>query len=412
MAVTADEPVFFNPLEPGYAENPYPQLAMLRERDPVHHSPLGIWMLFRYDDVFAVLRDASMSVEDANITVGDMERREQIEAIAREEGGDPEARDHAILNVDPPDHTRLRKLLSQVFTPRMIERLRPRVQELVDDALDRAEESGHWDLVPDLAFPLPFQVISEMLGMPESDRDQIRDWSHSLTRTLDPVLGEDEMREAVRASVAMNEYLAGVIEWKRDHHGDDVLTTLLEAEADGDRLTPAELRAQLVLLFIAGHETTVNLIGNGTLALLRNRHQLERWRDDSSLDANAVDELLRYDSPVQMSRRITLKDIEIGGKSIEAGSLIMTSLASANRDAAHWGDDADELDLGRDGAGQHLGFGSGVHHCLGAALARLEAKVAIGTLIRRFPQLHMAGDPVQNGRITLRGLDSLPLNIT
>jgi cytochrome P450 len=409
MVVTADEPVFFNPLEPGYAEDPYPHLALLRERDPVHHSPLGMWVLFRYDDVFAVLRDASMSVEDENITVGDMARREQLEAISREEGGDPGGRDHAILNIDPPDHTRLRKLVAQGFTPRTIERLRPRVQQLVDETLDRVEGSASWDLVPELAFPLPFQVISEMLGMPESDRDQIRDWSHTLTRTLDPVIDEEELRAAVRASVAMNAYLTDVIEWKRAKPGDDVLTTLLEAEADGDRLSAVELRAQLVLLFIAGHETTVNLIGNGTLALLRNPDQLERWRRDPTLDANAVDELLRYDSPVQMSRRITLQDIEIDGQAIESGSFIMTSLASANRDPAHWGDDADRLDLGRDGAGQHLGFGSGVHYCLGASLARLEAQVAIGTLIRRFPDLELAGDPVPNGRITLRGLDSLPL---
>ena len=411
MAVTDDEPVYFNPLEPGYAENPYPQLAMLREREPVHHSPLGIWVLFRYDDVFTVLRDASMSVEDANITVGDLDRRDQIEAIAREEGGNPDNRDHAILNIDPPDHTRLRKLLSQGFTPRTIERLRPRIQELVNEALDRAEGTDPWDLVPELAFPLPFQVISEMLGMPDGDRDQIRDWSHTLVRTLDPVIDEDEMRAAVRASVAMNDHLAEVIEWKRAHPGDDVLTTLIEAEADGDRLSPEELRAQLVLLFIAGHETTVNLIGNGTLALLRNRDQLERWRGDPSLDANAVDELLRYDSPVQLSRRITLRDIEIDGKVIEPGSMILTSLASANRYPAHWGDDADRLDVARDGAGQHVGFGSGVHYCLGASLARLEAQVAVGTLIRRFPDLDLAGEPVHNGRVTLRGLDSLPLHL-
>jgi cytochrome P450 len=412
MAATEGEPVFFNPLEPGYAKNPYPHLRLLREQDPVHHSPLGMWVLFGYDDVFAILRDASMSVEDENITVGDLARREQFDAIAREEGGDPSNRDHAILNIDPPDHTRLRKLLSQGFTPRTIERLRPRVQELVDEALDRAEGSDRWDLVPEMAFPLPFQVISEMLGMPDGDRDQIRDWSHTLTRTLDPIIDEDEIRAAVRASLAMNEYLADVIEWKREHPGDDVLTTLLEAEADGDRLSPEELRAQLVLLFIAGHETTVNLIGNGTLALLRNRDQFERWRDDPSLDANAVDELLRYDSPVQMSRRITLRDIEIGGREIEAGSFVMTSLASANRDPAHWGPDVDELDLGREGAGQHVGFGSGAHYCLGASLARLEAQVAVGTMVRRFPRLELAGDPVQNGRITLRGLDSLPLSTT
>jgi cytochrome P450 len=406
----AEDPVFFNPLEAGFTDDPYPQLAQLREQDPVHHSPLGLWVLFRYEDVFALLRDASMSVQDDNVTQGDDLRREQFEAAAAAEGIELEDRDLAILSIDPPDHTRLRKLVSQAFTPRRVERLRPRIQQLVDAALDSAVGADSWDLVTELAFPLPFQVIAEMLGIPDRDRDRIRDWSHAMTRTLDPIISDDEILAAVRASVAMNAHLAEVIETKRDDPGDDVLTGLLEAEADGDRLSPEELRAQVELLFIAGHETTVNLIGNGVLALLRNRDQLERWRGDRQLDASAPDELLRYDPPVQMSRRVTLRDVEIGGRTIPSGSFVMVSLASANRDSAHWGDDADHLDLGREGARQHLGFGSGAHHCLGASLARLEAEVAISTLIRRFPDLDLAGDPVRNGRINLRGLDHLPLS--
>jgi cytochrome P450 len=245
--------------------------------------------------------------------------------------------------------------------------------------------------------------------MPEGDRDQIRGWSHALTKTLDPIVGEEDMRAAFEASNAMRDYLEGVVAWKREHPADDVLTGLIQAEEDGDTLDAVELEAQIVLLYIAGHETTVNLIGNGLQALLRHPDQLRRWSEDPGLDATAVDECLRYDAPVQMSRRIVLGDVTIRGQTLPAGTLVMTHLASANRDPAKWGPTADQLDVGRADANQHVSFGSGIHFCLGAALARLEGQVAMGSIIRRFPDLALAGDPVPNGRITLRGLDSLPV---
>jgi cytochrome P450 len=411
--VTVDEtPVFFNPLDPGYQDDPYPQLARLREADPVHESPIGIWMLFRYDDVFRVLRDPATSVSDDSIRSDMLMMRQQMfESLLEELGEEARRRgDHSILSLDPPDHTRIRKLVSQAFTPRRIEALRDRVQALVDEALDRVEGRSEWDVVEELAFPLPFQVITEFLGMPEGRRDEIRAWSHAMVKTLDPIIEEAEVRAAMEASDAMNDYLEEVLAWKRDHPADDILTGLIEAEEGGDRLSSEELQDQVVLFYIAGHETTVNLIGNGTLALLRNRDQLERWRDDPGLDANAIDELLRYDAPVQLSRRIAIGDYELDGRIVPPGTPMMTSLASANRDPAKWGPTADQLDLGREGAGQHVSFGSGIHFCLGAALARLEGQVAIGSTIRRFPGLELAGDPVRNGRITLRGLDRLPVS--
>ena len=268
------------------------------------------------------------------------------------------------------------------------------------------------EVVADLAFPLPFQVISDMLGMPDADRDQLRSWAHTLTLGLEPVLAQLHISDIMDASDRMTDHVLEAIEWKRAHPADDLLTALIDAEHEGERLTADELVDQVVLLFVAGHETTVNLIGNGTLALLRNRAQLERWQNDPSIATTAIDELLRYDAPVQFSRRVTTVDVDIDDRRIAAGTFVFVVLGSANRDPAHWGDDADTVDLTRTGAAQHLSFGSGIHHCLGAALARLEGRIALGTLVERFPKMELATtEPKWNGRLTLRGLDELPVSL-
>jgi cytochrome P450 len=397
----------FNPFEPGFTDDPYPQYAELCAENPVQHTPLGPWALFRHDDAIRLLRDPDLSVEDRSV-VGANPRLELRERLL----GDRARRGtRQILNLDPPDHTRIRRLVQQVFTPRMVEQLAPRVQAMVDDALDSVvARGGEMDVIGDLAFPLPFRVISEMLGMPESEEVRLREWAHTVTLGLEPLLAIQYMDEILQASDRINEHVLDAIEWKRGHPADDLLSALIAAEDAGDHLSSDELLDQVILLFIAGHETTVNLIGNGTYALLRNRAQLERWRDDPALDTNAVDELLRYDCPVQFSRRITTADLEVGGASIERGMFVLTCLASANRDPAKWGDDAQSLDVTRPGVAQHLAFGSGIHHCLGASLARLEGRIAMGTLIRRFPALELATDtPAWNGRLILRGLDTLPV---
>jgi cytochrome P450 len=320
-----------------------------------------------------------------------------------------------MLNLDPPDHHRLRRLVSKVFTPRTVEELHPRVQQLVDGHLDDvvARGTGEMDLIADLAFPLPFVVISEMLGIPEGrDRNQLREWSGAVVKTFDPILTREEQLAAFEAIDGIIAYMNETIEWKRSNPANDLLTALISAEDEGDRLTAEELVEQVMLLYVAGHETTVNLIGNGTLALLRDRAQLELLQADPSLDANLPDELLRFDGPVQMSRRITLKPYEIEGRTIESGTILMTCLGSANRDPQRWGDTADRVDLTRADSNQHVSFGGGFHSCLGAHLARLEARVAIGTLVRRFPDVQLATDtPEWNGRIVLRGLTRLPLSI-
>jgi cytochrome P450 len=404
-------PPTFNPLEPGFTSDPYPQYRLLLEQNPAQQSQFGPWALFRYEDCVRFLRDPSLSVEDRNVA-GRNPRAELREEVFGEDGAERGTR--SILNLDPPDHTRIRGIVQKVFTPRAIGQLGPRVQQLVDETLDGIAARGTAvELIADLAFPLPFQVISDMLGMPEADRAELRDWAHTLTLGLEPVLAQLHLDEIVAASDKMQTHVLDAIEWKRRHPGDDLLTALVEAENEGDRLTAPELVDQVVLLFVAGHETTVNLIGNGALALLRNRDQLERWQRTPSIAATAVDELLRYDSPVQFSRRVTTGEVAVDGRTIPPGAFVFIALAAANRDPAHWGDDADALDLTRANAASHLAFGSGVHHCLGAALARLEGRIALGSLVARFPGMALATDqPRWNGRLVLRGLDELPVTLS
>ncbi|MEZ5167272.1 MAG: cytochrome P450 [Acidimicrobiales bacterium] len=395
----ADAAVFFNPLQEGFAEDPWRHLAEMRRADPVHPLVIGGWSLFRYDDVFAVLRDPTLSVDDANADFGDLARGEFLEGL------DDLDDNSSILGLDPPDHTRLRRLVSKAFTPRTIEALRPRVQALVDATLDEMAAAGTADVVAELAFPLPFEVISEMLGMPASDRDQIRDWSGAIVKTLDPILTDDELRDAHHAAIEMNRLLAGVIEWKRANPGDDLLTALIDAEEDGDRLTTKELRDQVSLLFIAGHETTVNLIGTGIWELLRHPEQTEELRADPNLDAGAVEELLRFVSPVQFSRRIAVTSMELRKQIPSAG--VHPDVARVGQPRPRkFGDTADDLDLRQAGAAQHVAFGSGIHYCLGSSLAKLEAQVAIGGFVRRFPErrssrhhMERADEPAGSGAI-------------
>ncbi|MFT4658072.1 MAG: cytochrome P450 [Candidatus Aldehydirespiratoraceae bacterium] len=403
--VTTPEPVFFNPLQAGYTQDPWTHYAELRANEPVHFSLINQWFLFNYDDVSALLRDPSLSVDDENLEEFDVER---MAAFNEAFGGE---RSTSMLGRDAPDHTRLRRLVSKAFTPSIIADLRPLVEQLVDDALDLMEERGSAEVVSELAFPLPFDVISSMLGMPDADKDQVAQWSSALVKTLDPIISDQEITAAAEAEFSMRGLLEEVIAWKRENPADDVLTALIQAEEDGDRLTTAELRDQIQLLFVAGHETTVNLIGTGIYELLKRPEQAAILRNDPLLDANASEELLRFVSPVQISRRIALTDIDIGGCHIAKGTAIMPVLASANHDPAKWGPDAHEIDVRRTGVGQHMSFGGGSHYCLGASLAKLEAQVAIGRFLRRFPNASISGEPEWNGRINLRGLDRLDVSV-
>lgn len=396
----------YNPFEPGFIEDPYSRYAAMREADPVHRSELEFWVLFRYDDILRFLRDPSLSVEDRNA------RMTALDEMVRQLVGDRADRGtRSMLSRDPPDHTRLRKLVTKAFTPRVIQDLRPRIQQLVDEMLDAGERRGEIDLIADFAFPLPFAVISEMLGVAAADGGQLREWSGLIVRSLEPLVDPEIIRAIADASDEMFAHVSELITRQRKDPTDGLLSALIAAEEHGDVLSDEELVEQVTLLYIAGHETTVNLIGNGLLALLRNRGELARLADDESLMPGAVEELLRFDSPVQMTRRITLTEVDIDGKTIEKGAFCALVLASANRDPDHFGEASERLDVTRADAHQHLSFGGGAHYCLGAALARLEGEVAIGSLIRRFPKLDVAGELTWNGRLNLRGLDRFPVEL-
>jgi cytochrome P450 len=399
----------YNPFAPGFTDDPYPQYEALRTASPVYHDDtFGVWMLFGYDDIHDFLREPGLSVEDRNAhptPLTDLIAEVRGESAADEQGN------LAMLNRDPPDHTRLRRLVSKAFTHRMVEQMRPRVQALVDEALDEADRHGGLELVEDYAFPLPFTVISHLLGMPDTDTHQLRTWSGLVVRTLEPVVDRATLLAIQDAERSMLALIHEAIEAKRRDPSDDLLSALIAAEENGDVLSDDELAEQVVLLYLAGHETTVNLIGNGVLALLRAPDQLAALRADPTLIENAVDELLRFDSPVQMSRRITLEEVPVDGHRLEPGAFVVLVLASANRDEHRFGTGAGQLDLDRADANGHLSFGGGHHHCLGSSLARLEAEVAIGSLVRRFGQIMPAAEPVWNGRINLRGLGRLPLMV-
>jgi cytochrome P450 len=398
-------------LTPEFRENPYQFFELLREHEPVHQTPFGVYLVSRHADASAIVRDPHLSTNQEN---SDLFRAFAEANPPSEDDAMDQMNNVVMLFMDPPDHTRLRGLVSKAFTPKMVERLRDRVQQVVDERLDAVESrcDGRMDVVTDLAYPLPVVIICELLGVPPEDHATFQSWSAELAASIDPdPLITPEQRVRIEAAGnAFLEYFGDLIERRRHALRDDLLSALIEAEEGGDRLSEEELLGTALFLLIAGHETTVNLIGNGTLALLQHRDQLERLRDDPSLDRQAVEELLRFDSPVQLTQRITLDDYDVGGVTVPKGQNLIPLLGAANRDPAEF-DEPDRLDLGRENANRNVAFGGGHHFCLGASLARLEGAVAIGTLVRRFPHIELAGEPVRRTTFTLRGLEHLPVAI-
>lgn len=406
----SDDAMLFNPFDAAFRADPYPFYDRLRATEPVHVTPFGFTVLTRYEDIARTLRGAEFArdVEAHSAEPTDPARIARRDRFRQRIESGRAAK--TILNLDPPDHTRLRRLVTLAFTPTAIERLRPRIQQLVDGVLDGAAERGSIELVDELAFIVPFQVISEMLDLPTERADEIREWSQALTASLEPTADEHTLDLAEAAGGQMSDYLREVVEHRRTHLGDDLLSALLVAEEAGDRLSTAELLSFVTLLYVAGHETTVNLIGNGTLALLRHPDELRRWVSDPSLDTTAVDELLRYDGPVQQTVRVPTQNVRYGDVEVAAGTTVLTVLGAANHDPEVF-DQPAVLRLDRPNASRHLAFAAGVHYCLGASLAKLEASIAIGTLIRRFPDVQLAGEPGWRDRLTIRGVDRLPLSL-
>ena len=395
----------FNPFLPGFDENPYEHYRTVRDTNPVQEHPMGFWFVSRHAEVSTLLRDARLSVADHNLAAGPM--RDQFDQLAT----NAPVKLVTMMDSDPPDHTRLRSLVGKVFTPRSIAALEPMVTQHVDEALDRIADAGSVNLIDALAFPLPFAVISAMLGMPDTDHKRLLELTETLVVALEPVSDPEVMMAIVRAEVELSGMMQEVIAWKRNNPADDLLTALIQAEHNGDLLSNDELVAQVLLLYVAGHHTTVNLIGNGVTALLRHPDQHALLRSNPDLIGNGVEEFLRYDSPIHQTRRITLAPYLIAGREIPAGAMILAGLGSANRDERMFGPDADMLRLDREQARQHVSFGAGAHHCLGSALGRLEGRVAISRLVTRFPKLVLSGPVRWSGRINLRGATEIPISV-
>lgn len=390
----------FNPMAPEFVEDPYPTYRRLREEDPVHQSPLGFWVLTRYEDVVSSLRDPRMV-------------KEPIAAFVAARFGlpaPPTGMGLSMLDRDPPDHTRLRGLVSKAFTPRVIEQLRPHIQGIVNRLLDKVEGEPGMDLIEQFAYPLPVIVICEMLGVPVADHERFKGWGLDIARGLDAILLPTDSPVAERsmhARHALAAYFRELIAERRAAPRDDMLSGLIAAEEAGDKLTEDELLATCILLLVAGHETTVNLIGNGTLALLRHPEQRKRLQEDPGLITTAVEELLRFDGPVQRTARIPSEDVTFGGKTIGKGEMVMPFIGAADRDPRQF-PDPDRLDLGRTD-NRHIAFGWGIHFCIGAPLARVEGQIAINTLLKRQPKLALAATPQHRQSLTLRGLTTLPV---
>ena len=401
----------YEPRSPEFQADPYPVYARMRESGPVHFKvfeQLGgrevpVWILPRWADCVRLLRDPRVSA-----------RKDFLELVSAAPNADgelsPLVRTYQGLMLfrDPPDHTRLRNLVSKAFTPRRIQHLRPRIETLVTELVDAKADQGRLDLIADLAVPLPIIVIAELLGVPVEDRERLKVWSDHAAMLLDGTLRDDNLAVALPSFLELVAYLKEVIERRRKEPQDDLVSALVAAQDAGDALDDYEVLGTCALILGAGHETTTNLIGNGMLALLRDGAAFQRLVEEPRLVTSAVEELLRYDSPVQVTSRMPLEDLEIHGVRIPKGGEVNALIGSANRDPAQF-PAPDRLRLERSD-NRHLSFGHGVHFCLGAPLARLEGEVVFRELVRRFPRLSMEReDPPRRQGFVLRGLASLPV---
>jgi cytochrome P450 len=386
-------------LLPAAKADPYPLYAQLRQRGLVR-SPLGVFAAADHATVASILRDRRFSSSPVH------QRGYRPPSYPP---GDPRAGLPAadLLTMDPPDHTRLRRLVAGAFTPRVIAGLEPWIREVTARLLAATDGAAGFDLIDALAFPLPIAVICHLLGVPAEDRAQFRAWGHEVAATLDPQLGTAQAQSRA-AELALTGYLQNLVSERRAHPDDSILSALIAAEEEGDRLSSGELVSTALLLLIAGFETTVNLIGNGAVALLDDPDSWNRLHHDPALVPAAIEEMLRYDSPVQLTARTATEDIEVGGNVIAAGQPVLVSIGGANRDPAVF-EQPDRFWIDRPDPARHLSFSLGMHHCLGSALARLEARIAIEELTRRYQTLELAASPSRRPLLVLRGFESVPV---
>jgi cytochrome P450 len=395
------QPLIFNPLDPAFRIDPYAVYARMLREAPVYPSPLGGVVLSRYRDCEGVLKNQRLWSADFRNAADNVGLGADFDIMGVE---------RPFLFLDPPDHTRLRRLVQKAFTPRVVEELRPRVQQLVDGMLDAAEAKGGMEVIEDLAYPLPVIVISEMLGVPPEDHVRFRDWSAALAKSLDPTGALTPGGGVDLAGVIheFDDYFRGLFAVRRKDPKDDLISALLAVEEEGDKLTEGELLATARLILVAGHETTVNLIANGVLQLLRHPDQLAMLRDDPALAVSATEEVLRFDPPVQLTGRIAMDDTEFDGVAVPKGHGVVCLIGAANRDSEQF-ERPELFDITRNDD-RHLSFGFGIHYCLGAPLARIEGQIALSTVARRLPGLRLLSDDVEyKPNIVLRGLATLPV---
>ena len=391
--------VAYNPLSARMAQDPYPVYEAMRRRDPVYRSRLmNAWLFTRHADGDAILRDHRNFA--SNPRKGTLTPRQQ--ALL------PPPEEFTMLFLDPPDHTRLRALVNKAFKSRPVNALEARIRTILASQLDAIEDPGSFDLMQAVAQPMPVIVVAEMLGVPPEDRAQFKTWSVQRARLLEPTVSPRERKIAQIASSGFDAYFRKIIAARRVEPQDDILSALVQAEDDGNRLTEREMLNMLRLLLIAGNETTTNLVGNGMLALLRHPDQLQRLREDPSLIPSAVEELMRFDSPAQATLRRALANCEVNGFELRKRDNITVLVGAANRDPDAF-ENPDRLDVGRARC-RHLTLGRGIHHCLGAPLARLEGRIVFETLLERFPEIGLLDErPRFRNGVVLRGLQSLPL---
>ncbi|MFJ9704681.1 cytochrome P450 [Streptomyces sp. NPDC101234] len=393
----------FDPWDPDFLADPYPAYAELRARGRVQYfEPTNQWLVPHHADVSALLRDRRLGrTYQHRFTHEDFGRT----APPPEHEPFHTLNDHGMLDLEPPDHTRIRRLVSKAFTPRTVERLKPYVAKLAGELVDGLVEAGGGDLLKDVAEPLPVAVIAEMLGIPEADRAPLRPWSADICGMYELNPSEETAARAVRASVEFSEYLLQLIAERRAEPGDDLISGLIEAHDEGDRLTEQEMISTAVLLLNAGHEATVNATVNGWYALFRNPAQLAALRADHSLVPTAIEELMRYDTPLQLFERWVLDEVEIDGTTIPRGAEIAMLFGSANHDPAVFRDPG-HLDLTR-GDNPHISFSAGIHYCIGAPLARIELAASMTALLDRAPTLSLATEPERKPNFVIRGLEGL-----
>ncbi len=395
----------FDPTQREFIEDPYPYYRKLREEDPVHYyAPFGSWWLTRYKDVSMVLSDHTLFMKQPPTQL------DEVPSPLQPDLQDLNEIPESMLFLDPPDHTRLRSLVTKAFTPRVVENLRPRIEEIVRSTIHSAKSisNGKFDLMTEIAFPVPAIVIAEMLGVPIEDRDTFKGWSARIIKGLDGTQPPGVLMDAAKADLELANYFSKLIEQRRRNKQNDLLSALITTEEEGRKLTVGEIISTCGLLLVAGHETTTNLIGNGIRALILHPDQLKLLREHQEFMPMAIEELLRFESPVQRTARFASKEMKIGDKTIGKGAGVITLLAAANRDPSVFAN-PENLDITRK-ENPHVGFGKGIHYCLGAPLARLEAPIVIRMVLEAFPDLKLGEGKAQwNSNTVIRGLKSLPV---